>query len=803
MGQASTGGQANWTGAAFELRLGVEFCVYILVGEATGLGPGAASSVQLQAPGAVDDVVLGFETGTRWAVQAKAGKSVRVEWNPDRPFGKALRQLHDGAISGQVDLAPNSLDRLVLAVDHRAPSSVTDFGHWLDRARYYYRWEDFVAACTGAEQEWTRKLPGLLNTSGGDGFLSFLRKLYVRRSPHPDDLWSDLRGRLIAAGVPGDGTPDTILDTLLSQVAQAAPFAGRLDGNALRQSCAHIPAVPRAGVPPFYFFHTPNEDDIYRVLKTPAIRPSSFVERPELAGALSSDEGILVAGRPGCGKSHALIKLALTHPEWPVMVIARHFRAEDLTQLTAHLRRIHTPYQLLWDDIHTKPDLFADTVLRLVEQGNLVRVLAAYREQYEADVREHVTPDLCHRVGIDPVGVCLEPFDAGQAARMARTVIEALDLTVDEAGYNAFARHIQRGDGGPLFALATGLLLRERVDQGKTVCAGDIAGLPEDLVLVWHDLYRRLADRPNGFIMQNLLNVMHFLHQIECKPHARLGELLFSRVLGHSVGEFSAAVRTLEGEGWLRREGEVLAAHDVTLAAVPEEQDGFRRFSAFARKGIEEDRLLSGLLRDALGRFFYKQVALAKRGEERRKATKSAADFGGWAARDFRTADSPADLAMSLNNASVFYSALAGLEETRAGRVGLLQQALAAIEEAASLYRELGLQAELASSLNNASNRYSDLAGLEETRAGRVGLLQQALAAIEEAVDTFRSQGIVHYLIVGLGNAVRQHLELAQHTGALDREHVLDMCQEGEKICGLMQEEERLAFFRQARQQLE
>jgi hypothetical protein len=52
------GGQANRAGAALELRLGVEFCVMILIGEDAGLAPGRARSVQLQAPEAVDDVVL-------------------------------------------------------------------------------------------------------------------------------------------------------------------------------------------------------------------------------------------------------------------------------------------------------------------------------------------------------------------------------------------------------------------------------------------------------------------------------------------------------------------------------------------------------------------------------------------------------------------------------------------------------------------------------------------------------------------------------------------------------------------------
>jgi tetratricopeptide (TPR) repeat protein len=220
----------------------------------------------------------------------------------------------------------------------------------------------------------------------------------------------------------------------------------------------------------------------------------------------------------------------------------------------------------------------------------------------------------------------------------------------------------------------------------------------------------------------------------------------------------------------------------------------------------------------------------------------------------YHALDLQADLAMSLNNASVFYNDLAGLEETRAGRMELLQQAVVAIEKAVSLYRELGLQAEVASSLNNASNRYSALseldetragqvdllrqavvaieeairirrklglqadlaislnnasncynalAGLEEIPAGRVDLLRQAVVTIEEAVEIFRSQGVIFHLLVGLNNAIRLHLELAQFTGELNKEHVLDMCREGERICDLMQEGKHLTFFCQVRQQLE
>ncbi len=761
MERASVGGRANWAGAAFELRLGVEFCVYILVGEAAGLGPGAAKRVQLQAPEPVDDLVLEFETGARWAIQAKAGPSVRVEWNPDRPFGKGLRQLYDGATSGQVDLAPDSLDWVELAVDHRAPRSITDFGEWLTKARRHHDWERFAAACTGREREWVRELPALLEPEPGADLLAFLKRLRVRRAPPPDQWRSDLRGRLSVAGVPDPTTADLILDVLLARVAETAPYAGQLDYDDLRRACAGLPGLPRPGAPPFRVFRHPTEDDLYRALHMPPVRLNRFVERPELAAALDSDQGVLVAGRPGGGKSHALIKLALSRPDWPVVVVARHFQAGDWSRLSAGLRRVHGRYQLLWDDVHDKPGLFADAVLRLAERGDEVRVLASYREQHRAAVRERVTSDLCRRVGIGPQPVRLRPFDAGQAAQMAGAVVEALELGLDEAARGGFARHVWQGDGGPFFALSVGLLLQQEERRGGPVRAADVARLPARLRDTWRDLYERLAGRPNGFPMQSLLGVLRFLHQVRCPLNARLAELLYTGVLGHSRGELEGAARTLAREGWLRREGEDFAAHDVTLEALPEEPETFHRFAHFARREVAGEGLALGLLRGSLSLFYAGKIPRTRMGRGRRDLTVEAAELNDLAIADFRAIGHSMHLATSLNNAANLYSGLAGLEETRAGRGELLEQAVAAIEEAVRLYRDLGLQADLAMSLNNASNLYSDLAGLEETRAGRGELLGQAVAAIEEAVRIRRALGLQADLASSLNNAANLYSDLA------------------------------------------
>ena len=762
MGRASSGGMANWRGAAFELRLGVEFCVYILTGEAAGLAPGAVRSVQLQAPEAVDDLVLEFEHGAKWAIQAKAGSSVRVEWKAKRPFGKALIQLYEDATSDQIDLSPGSLDRLELAVDHRAGATLTAFGEWLVKARKHHDWVRFAAAAASSQEaRWAEELPRFLEAGADDRLLAFLQKLHVRRALPPDEWWHQLRGRLIVSGVPDADTAAKILDLLLAQVAGAAPYAGVLDAGDLQRACAGLPGLPRPGAPPFRIFREFTEDDLYAALRMPPVRLDRFVARPELASALASEQGVLVAGRPGSGKSHALIKLALAHPDWPVVVVARHFRGDDLGRLAAALGRLHGPYQLLWDDIQDKPGLFADAVLRLAGREDPLRVLAAYRDQYQGAVRERVTRKFCRRAGIQSDPVRLRPFDAEQSAEMAGAVVEALDLDLDGAAQQAYARHVEQGDGGPLFALSAGLLLREEEQSGRRVRAAGVARLPADLVGTWEHLYKRLAGRPNGLPTQNLLAVLAFLHTISCPLHARLCELLYTEVLGHNRGEFAGAVRALEQEGWLRREEEDLAAHDVTLEAVPEEAESNERFVRFACRELEGEPIALGLLRGSLASSYAGQIPRTRTVEERRSLVSQAAELGQMAVDDFRSAEQSSHLAMSLNNASAFYSELAGLEETRQGRAERLRQAVEAIDESVRIRRGLGLQADLAGSLNNASAFYSELAGLEETWQGRAERLRQAVEAIEEAVSLYRGLGLQAELAMSLNNAANRYSELA------------------------------------------
>ena len=106
-------------------------------------------------------------------------------------------------------------------------------------------------------------------------------------------------------------------------------------------------------------------------------------------------------------------------------------------------------------------------------------------------------------------------------------------------------------------------------------------------------------------------------------------------------------------------------------------------------------------------------------------------------------------------------------------------------------------------SLGTANLTYGAVAETEDSPEEQATWLRKALESIEEAVERFRSAGVTRYLILALYYAVHSHLELAQHTDELDHARVLVLCREGEALCEKMEDRQRLAFFRQVRQQLE
>jgi tetratricopeptide (TPR) repeat protein len=159
---------------------------------------------------------------------------------------------------------------------------------------------------------------------------------------------------------------------------------------------------------------------------------------------------------------------------------------------------------------------------------------------------------------------------------------------------------------------------------------------------------------------------------------------------------------------------------------------------------------------------FYSNLArLEETKEARKEMLDKAVEYIEKAIRIYRELGLKADVAMSMNNASNLYSDLAGLEETKEARKEKLDKAVEYIEEAIVIYRELGLKADVAMSMNNASSFYSDLAGLEETKEARKEMLDKAVEYIEEAIVIYRELGLKANVAGSMNNASNRYSDLA------------------------------------------
>jgi tetratricopeptide (TPR) repeat protein len=100
-------------------------------------------------------------------------------------------------------------------------------------------------------------------------------------------------------------------------------------------------------------------------------------------------------------------------------------------------------------------------------------------------------------------------------------------------------------------------------------------------------------------------------------------------------------------------------------------------------------------------------------------------------------------LKVNTSRASNFYSDLSYLQQTREEKIKSLETAVKYIEEAIKIRRELGLRADLSMSLNNASGSYLDLSYLQQTREEKIKSLETAVRYIKEAIEIYRELGLL------------------------------------------------------------
>ena len=126
----------------------------------------------------------------------------------------------------------------------------------------------------------------------------------------------------------------------------------------------------------------------------------------------------------------------------------------------------------------------------------------------------------------------------------------------------------------------------------------------------------------------------------------------------------------------------------------------------------------------------------------------------------YRRLNLPADLAGSLNNASNRYSNLAQAAEGVEERRELLERSVKAIEQAVKIRRRLNLPADLAMSLGNRTNVLTAQAQLAEDEAQVRAFRVKAAQTIDEAISLFEQVGQNFLLVRAYPHGVRTHLPL-------------------------------------------
>jgi len=309
----------------------------------------------------------------------------------------------------------------------------------------------------------------------------------------------------------------------------------------------------------------------------------------------------------------------------------------------------------------------------------------------------------------------------------------------------------EQSAGTPLYIVSVLIKFRD----GK-IRVGDIENLPGDVIKLWKDIYfPRLSAEE-----KTVLYCLKLLKLIYTSAFKEIIRGMWKNIFEKSKADLLTAIESLKRKIWLKEAENAYSSFDVQLEAVEIGNEWFEDFEKFVRSNELEQKYQSLLLFN-LSYYYSKKIKNSKTGEELSFNLEKAIKYIEEAIEIYKGLGLKAEVAMSMNNASNHYSDLAGLEETKEARKEQLDIAVEYIEEAIEIYKGLGLEAEVATSMNNASNCYLDLAGLEETKEARKEQLDIAVEYIEEAIGIYKELGLKAEVATSMNNASNRYSNLA------------------------------------------
>ena len=536
------------------------------------------------------------------------------------------------------------------------------------------------------------------------------------------------------------------------------------------------------------------------------VRPREILEHPlsrrELAGERDWQRNVMAFGKPGAGKTTTLYQiLEKIQPERTFIVernLQEHAQIEDLLDAAGAEGGV-----IVFDDIQERPRTFAQFCEQLlaIEPGNVILFTSSRSTEWE-EVQKEVSPAYLDELGLVGAGVLrlsdLEEAECRQLIEMCR---DEWGLDVEDRIVGQAATKAAEGDASPLYVIS--LLAPARAKEDREVSDADVAAAPGSVRELWCRYFASLS--ATG---KSALRLVKLFWCAKVEPQRHLVDAA-AGPWGLNVTDTDDALDHLATALWIDTSQGAPRCLDVQLEAIALAEFHYARWDAFVREfgGARGThlQLLNGtsvyyyLVRrpTSAARAAYltacsaalanweQALGLARAREERsgflsnasacyaelavleptlegrRAQLDKAVEYAEEAVGIYRQLGLQADLAMSLNNASNRYSALAGLEPTSEGRRAQLDKAAEYAEEAIGIYRQLGLQANLATSLNNASTGYSALAGQEPTLEGRRAQLDKAAEYAEEAIGIYRQLGQPTETAMSLGSASRHYRALA------------------------------------------
>ena len=472
-----------------------------------------------------------------------------------------------------------------------------------------------------------------------------------------------------------------------------------------------------------------------------------YIERPETEG-LTTHQNIRILGTPGLGKTTAIYKIIeRSNPEL-IVIITDAFTETEVNRL---LREdLDDNFLLVWDDFHVRPTLFMDTIYKLRNKFDNFYVLCAARSTEMAKINDEIPFEFWDKVNLTEV-ITLKELERDQNIELIRLCCNEFNIEASDEVVLSLAAKNEHSAGTPLYIVSVLIKFRDGKIRG-----GSIENLPGDVVTLWKDIYfpRLSTDEKTVLYCSKLLKMIY------TPPFKGIVSEMWKNIFEKNNADLFGAIESLERKLWLKEKEDTYSSFDVQLEAVEIRNSMFKAFETFVESNELEQNYKSLHLFN-MSYFYSERIKKSRTKEELLSNLSKSIRYIEEAIEIYRELGLKADVAMSLNNASNRYSDLAALEETKERRKEQLDKAIEYIEEAIEIYRELGLKADVAMSLNNASNFYSDLAALEETKEGRKEQLDTAIEYVEEAIEIYRELGLKADVAMSLNNASNFYSDLA------------------------------------------